>query len=164
MPDQRLKPEVWHIGVSGKGRITNVASLIGLAMMAGGLIALGLRHQALSPSPPVILLQALAVALMAWARATFGWRSFRAMASPTDGGLVTTGPYRWLRHPIYAAVCLFGWACWFGYPSWFSAGMAGLITTGGVTRTLIEEALLRVRYPGYVEYARKTWRMIPHVF
>lgn len=25
------------------------------------------------------------------------------------GGLVTNGPYRFIRHPIYTAVCLFVW-------------------------------------------------------
>jgi protein-S-isoprenylcysteine O-methyltransferase Ste14 len=41
------------------------------------------------------------------ARVTFGRRSFHAAANPTAGGLVTTGPYRLIRHPIYTAACLF---------------------------------------------------------
>lgn len=54
--------------------------------------------------------QVVAAALMLWARFTFGGRSFRAGANPTEGGLVTTGPYRFVRHPIYTAVLLFLWA------------------------------------------------------
>jgi hypothetical protein len=58
--------------------------------------------------PIAIALQLIAVALMVLARVTFGRRSFHAAANPTAGGLVTTGPYRIIRHPISAA-CLFGW-------------------------------------------------------
>ena len=60
-----------------------------------------------SVSPLVIAAQVAAAALMVWARATFGIRSFHATADPTEGGLVTSGPYRIIRHPIYTAVCLF---------------------------------------------------------
>jgi len=44
---------------------------------------------------------------MLWARLTFGGRSFHAGANPTAGGVVTTGPYRFVRHPIYAAILYF---------------------------------------------------------
>ncbi len=144
--------------------MTGIASLFGLVMMVVGLVGLILRQQVLSSSVPVILLQVSAIALMLWARLTFGLRSFHATASPTEGGVITTGPYRWLRHPIYTAVCLFGWACWVGHRSWFSAGMAGVLTAGAIVRMLAEESVLVVRYPEYVEYARKTKRMIPYVF
>jgi protein-S-isoprenylcysteine O-methyltransferase Ste14 len=132
--------------------------------MVGGVVGLILRQEVLSASLAAIALQAFAVALMVWARLTFGRRSFHATASPTEGGLVTTGPYRWLRHPIYTAVCLFSWACCVGHPSWFSLGMASLVTAGGLVRMLAEETLLGVRYPEYKEYARRTKRMVPYVF
>ena len=51
-------------------------------------------------------LQLLGLALMIWARLTFGLRSFRFAANPTQGGLVTKGPYRYIRNPIYAAAWL----------------------------------------------------------
>jgi protein-S-isoprenylcysteine O-methyltransferase Ste14 len=101
---------------------------------------------------------------MVWARVTFGARSFHADASPTDGGLVTSGPYRWIRHPIYTAVCMFAWACFLGHSSWFALGMAALVSVGSVVRMLAEEKLLLARYPEYVEYVRKTKRMVPHLF
>jgi protein-S-isoprenylcysteine O-methyltransferase Ste14 len=144
--------------------MADAASLVGLAMMGAGLVGLIVRQQVLSAAPAVIVLQACAVALMVWARLTFGGRSFHATASPTHGGLVTAGPYRWLRHPIYTAACLFSFACVVGHPSWFAAGMASLATSGGVVRMLAEERLLRRRYPEYADYARKTRRMVPYVF
>lgn len=144
--------------------MTSVVSLAGLLMMIGGLVGLIIRRQVLSNSLPVIALQALAVALMVWARLSLGRRSFHPTASPTEGGVVTAGPYRWVRHPIYTAVCLFSLACVVGHPSLFSLSMATVVTAGCVARMLTEEALLRARYPEYAEYARKTRRMVPYIF
>jgi protein-S-isoprenylcysteine O-methyltransferase Ste14 len=144
--------------------MAEIASWVGLAMMIAGFVGLIMSQQVLSTAVPAIVLQVTAVLLVVWARSTFGRRSFHAAASPTDGGVVTGGPYRWLRHPIYTAGCLFGWGCWVGHPSWFSAGMAVLVTAGGIVRMFMEETMLVVRYPAYAEYARKTKRMIPYLF
>ena len=144
--------------------MVNLASLVGLFMMIGGFLGLIRRGQLLSASRAVIVLQLSAIVLLVWARVTFGRRSFHATAAPTEGGVVMTGPYRWIRHPIYTAFSLFSLACWVGHPSWFSFSMAGVVIAGGVTRMFAEEALLKVRYPEYAQYARKTKRMVPHVF
>ena len=144
--------------------MSGIVSTIGLLMMGGGLAGLVIGRQVLSEAPLVITLQLAAIILMLWARLTFGRRSFHATASPTDGGLVTTGPYRWLRHPIYAAVCLFSWACCVGHLSWLALGLAAVVTVGSVVRIFTEETLLRARYPEYVDYARRTKRLVPYVF
>jgi protein-S-isoprenylcysteine O-methyltransferase Ste14 len=106
----------------------------------------------------------LAVLLFFWARITFGRRSFHAVANPTEGGLVTNGPYRYIRHPIYTAICLFTWAGVAGH--WgLSAGLCGVvILAGAVIRILCEEKLVTSRYPEYAAYATKTWRMVPFVY
>lgn len=82
-------------------------SLAGLAAMVGGIVGLYRAGALFSPRPAVIAVQAAAVALFLWARWTFGMRSFHPAANPTEGGIVTSGPYRYLRHPIYAAILLF---------------------------------------------------------
>ena len=139
-------------------------SVVGFALMAGGLAALALTRTLLSPFVPAVVLQVAAVALMLWARRTFGRRSFHLSADPSQGPLVTTGPYRFIRHPIYAAVCLFAWASVLGTPSLFTAVIAAATSIGAVIRILCEERLLRERYPEYAAYSRRTKRMIPFVF
>jgi protein-S-isoprenylcysteine O-methyltransferase Ste14 len=140
------------------------ASIAGLLMTIGALWGLVLRREAFSPAPLVIVLQLCALALIVAARLAFGMRSFHATAPPTEGGLVTAGPYRWIRHPIYTGVCLFAWACVVGHSTVSALGMAFVVTGGCVLRMLAEESLLRRRYPEYSEYARRTKRMVPHVF
>src|SRR5881398_1126367 len=82
-------------------------SIIGYVGMVGGLLGLLATRTLFSPSPLAISVQVLAFVLFLWARITFGRRSYHVVADPTDGGLVTDGPYRYIRHPIYAAFCLF---------------------------------------------------------
>ncbi len=139
-------------------------SIAGYLMMVAGLGGLLASRSLFSASPPVIALQAAAVALMAWARLTFGRRSFHASAEPTEGGLVTTGPYRFIRHPIYTAIVLFCFAGALARPTLLSAGLALLILAGGLIRMLLEERLLLARYPEYADYAARTKRMVPYVF
>jgi protein-S-isoprenylcysteine O-methyltransferase Ste14 len=137
------------------------AALAGLVVCIVGLY---LNNKAIFGTGPItITIQVIAALLMLWARLTFGIRSFHGTANPTAGGLVTTGPYRYVRHPIYAAILYF-----------FSAGIAahlsvltvavGLLATAftGV-RIVAEEKLLVTMYPEYRAYARVTKRVIPFV-
>jgi protein-S-isoprenylcysteine O-methyltransferase Ste14 len=139
-------------------------SVFGYLAMAGALITLLITHRVLSYSPVVIALQLAAIAFMLWARITFGRRSFHAVANPTDGGLVTTGPYRYIRHPIYAAVCLFVTAGVAVHLSWTALSLWGLVVGGTLARIFCEERLVTARYPEYRLYAAKTPRLIPFLF
>lgn len=141
-----------------------IVSVAAFALMVLGIALLATRHELFSPSPFVIAAQVGAVALMIWARVTFGGRSFHPAANPTAGGLVTTGPYRFVRHPIYTAACLFTAAGVAAHPSWTAIGLGALVFAGGIVRMLSEERLLVAKYPEYVAYAGTTKRMIPFVF
>jgi protein-S-isoprenylcysteine O-methyltransferase Ste14 len=139
-------------------------SIVGYCGMIGGLIGLVAMGSLFSSSPLIITLQVVALLLFLWARVTFGRRSYHVVANPTAGGLVTGGPYRYIRHPIYAAMCLFTVAGVAGHWSWSSGFLGGLVLVSAVTRIFCEEALVAARYPEYALYAATTWRMIPYVY
>jgi protein-S-isoprenylcysteine O-methyltransferase Ste14 len=142
-------------------RTISLAALLLMTLSLAGLLVRG----AFFPSQPVaIIAEVAAVALMAWARLTFGQRSFRAAANPSAGGLVTTGPYRYIRHPIYTAACLFGWSGILAHWSPINVLLGVLLIVGAVGRMLCEERLIIEIYPEYRGYARATWRMLPYVF
>jgi protein-S-isoprenylcysteine O-methyltransferase Ste14 len=138
-------------------------SLLGYLLMAAGLVGLLAIHALVAPSPAAIALQAVAVALMIWARLTFGVRSFHATANTTRGGLVTTGPYRYVRHPIYTSILLFAVGSLVGNPSWPAGGLVFVIVLGAVARIRLEERFLLARYPEYAAYAARTKRMVPYI-
>jgi len=141
-----------------------IASLAGFLLMVSALVGLVFMHALFSRSPAVVAVQVAAVALMIWARLALGRRSFHPAADVAGGELVTTGPYRFIRHPIYTAACVF---CWAGVLANFAlmplaAGV--LLLSGAVIRIFAEERLLIDRCPGYRAYARGTKRMVPYLF
>jgi protein-S-isoprenylcysteine O-methyltransferase Ste14 len=139
-------------------------SIVGYLGMAAGVIAQFATGNLFASSPWVIAVQVGAGLLLLWARLAFGRRSFHAAASPTEGGLVTSGPYRHIRHPIYTAFSLFSVAGVVAHWSWVSALLGGFIVGCALLRIFCEEALVTARYPEYQQYAARTWRMIPYVF
>lgn len=118
----------------------------------------------LSPSPFVIATQVLALALGIWARRTFQSGQFSTGAETKDGQLLMTGPYKFIRHPIYAIVIVLVWSSVLGHPSLINVIISVIMTGITVIRIVTEEEFLRGRYPNYVEYSRKTKRVIPFVF
>lgn len=114
--------------------------------------------------PALIAVQIAAFLLMIAARVTFGRRSFHADANPTAGGVVSTGPYGYVRHPIYAAVIYFVWAGALDHASWVDAALAGLLTVGAFIRMSIEERMLVERYPEYGAYKARVRRIMPFVY
>lgn len=83
---------------------------------------------------------------------------------PEARGLVRTGPYALVRHPIYLGELLSGLGL--VLPTIMSAhGVVFLVFLGAqLLRTRFEEAVLRRTYPEYAEYSRHTARLIPFVF
>ncbi len=139
-------------------------SIVATAVLVVAVVSLLLRRSLFGQGPITIALQVAAGLLMLWARITFGGRSFHAGASPTEGGLVTTGPYRLVRHPIYTAILLFMWAGVASQGTIVSVLTAIVATAAIAVRIGAEEALVQDAYPEYADYARRTKRIIPFVF
>lgn len=143
---------------------SKLLSLAGLALAVAGFVSLLVTGHVLGAGPVAIAVQVLSVGLLIWARVTFGLRSYHATANPTAGGVVSSGPYRYWRHPIYDSLLYFSWAGILSRPSWDAAAAGAAITLGLVTRMLLEERLMRERYPEYADYMARTRRFVPFVF
>lgn len=83
-----------------------------------------------------------------------------------DHKLITAGPYRWVRHPIYTG--MFGLLVATGlaasYPSALLAGMI-VFWVGTIIRVRSEERLLRATFGAeYDEYARRVPAVLPGVY
>lgn len=116
-----------------------------------------------------LTLAGCALALGGGALAVWSARSLGPALTPfpvpsAQGALVETGPYRLLRHPIYAGCLLFflGWS--------LVAGAVALVLTAALgvlwaLKARAEERHLRERFPAYDEYSlRVRRRLVPGVY
>ncbi len=140
------------------------ASLLGLLVAIAAMITLVFRESLFAIGPVAIAIQVLAALLMLWARVSFGARSFHASANPTKGGLITSGPYKFLRHPIYAAILYFAWAGISAHPLTINFLLGVAVTIGLFVRMFAEEHLVAQQYPDYKMYTAHTKRIIPFIF
>jgi protein-S-isoprenylcysteine O-methyltransferase Ste14 len=79
-----------------------------------------------------------------------------------DQRVVTTGPYRLVRHPGYLGAVLGALATPLLLGSAWTFVPAGLVAALFVVRTSLEDRALRAGLSGYEDYARRTrFRLVP---
>lgn len=141
-----------------------MTSPLPLLFVIAAIVVLGVTGNLFSLSPFVIAVQAVAVGLNVWARISFQSGTFRVTAAPGGASIITHGPYRFIRHPMYSAALLFIWAGVASHLSVLTLAIGIAVTTVGVARVIVEEQLLRAEYPEYLDYSRSTKALIPFVF
>ncbi len=139
-------------------------SKFALLILLLAILFLLISDSLLSWSPIIIAGQLLAVGLAAWARRSFGAAQFSVHAEPIQKSLLSTGPYRFIRHPMYAAALLLVWTSILGHVSPINVVVGALVTAVTLVRVVTEEKMLQTSYPNYTAYAGKTKRIIPFVF
>jgi len=93
--------------------------------------------------------------------------SFASSVVQVEDGqkVITDGPYRLVRHPMYTGFCFMILATPFGLGSYVALVPAVLLIPVLVFRLFDEESALRGELPGYAEYCERTrFRLIPSVF
>ena len=79
--------------------------------------------------------------------------------------VVSTGPYRWVRHPMYSGIVVMMLFAPLALGSYAALPFFALTIPVMVMRLLNEEKVLREQLPGYVEYCGRTlYRLVPHVW
>jgi len=112
-----------------------------------------------------VVLGALAIPLAWWVFSTLGHNVSETVLTKQDHALVTTGPYHWVRHPLYLT----------GLTAFTSIGLMAanrfvllmtLVALAGVLAVVIprEEAALIEKFgDAYTTYRARTGRLLPRL-
>jgi len=104
------------------------------------------------------------LAFTAWARTILGRNWSADVTIRQDHHLIRTGPYRWVRHPIYSGLLLamLGTAIYLGLLRGLAGTLIGLAAFR--MKASLEEAFLTEQFgPEYIEYKKKVKALIPSV-
>ena len=167
-----LAPHFWHHHYGKVTAAWALAFLLPFAALFGPAVAgVGFIHALLAEYIPFIVLL-VALALFSWASIALGFKC----SNLTNRGIVTHGPYAFVRHPAYAAKNLAWWlgalpmlGMMMATGSWKSIGYSLLALFGWTTiyalRAITEERHLLLSNNGYAEYAQKVrWRFVPGIW
>ena len=105
----------------------------------------------------------LGLGIRVWAIAALG-RAFRTTVEVDPGqAVVSTGPYRWVRHPSYSGLLLIVSGCGLAAGNWLALAICIALPLAALLRRIsVEEAeLTRVLGDRYRAYQAKTRRLIP---
>lgn len=83
---------------------------------------------------------------------------------PEARRLVETGPYRWIRHPLYLAGFVIGLGLLAVAISPPALGLFLAFAGSQALRMEYEEKILAEALPEYDAYRRRTWALVPYIF
>jgi protein-S-isoprenylcysteine O-methyltransferase Ste14 len=154
-------------GMSGEalGRTLVALQFVLMAVIAAFAASVFLRGAA-----PVVAWGVLAagVALGGWALSANRPGNFNIRPTPKAGArLVQSGPYRWIRHPMYSAILVAGLAGLLGVdPAGRPAVGAAWLALLAVLwlKSGLEERWMAARHADYAAYRRATRRFVPGLF
>ncbi len=112
-----------------------------------------------------VSLAVLSIGMAWWAHTTLGVHWSPILQLRKDHKLVKTGPYKYMRHPMYAQIWLWVIAQWLMMANWM--GFIGVITWAVlyVIRTPAEEQMLIEEFgDAYKAYIKTTGRILPKLF
>jgi protein-S-isoprenylcysteine O-methyltransferase Ste14 len=110
-----------------------------------------------------VLFMWIGVALRWYAIRTLGHDFTVQVRARSSQQVVTRGLYRYIRHPSYAGSLLFAFGIGLALGNWIGLAIVlSVLSVALAYRIAVEEeALASTLGEPYVEYMRKTWRVIP---
>jgi protein-S-isoprenylcysteine O-methyltransferase Ste14 len=145
-------------------RIRAVVFVLAILLLRGGAFRVGHPNSDPWRAGLGLLFFALGLGFAIWARLHIGRNWGTPMSQKDEPELVTSGPYRQVRHPIYSGILLaaVGTAIalnWF----WLIAMALGGIYF--VYSAVIEERYLTAQFPDtYPSYRHSTKMLVPFIF
>lgn len=107
----------------------------------------------------------ISILFLAWAHEALG-KNWNVPGTVEEHQiLVTKGPYRWFRHPMYTSFAFIALAYWLISTNWFIALIGLIYWIIVASKVSTEEAVLIEKFgDAYREYMKHTGRFLPRVW
>jgi protein-S-isoprenylcysteine O-methyltransferase Ste14 len=112
-----------------------------------------------------LILFCISFALGLWAIFSMGIKNLSVFPDPKSNGIMkTSGPYRWIRHPMYTAVLVFSTAMFLMNPVWNMFYALLILVIDLILKLRHEEKLLMHKFENYNAYKKSTYYLIPYIY
>ena len=116
-------------------------------------------------APLGVVLLVLGLGFSIWARIHLGANWSATVTLKKDHELIRSGPYRWVRHPIYTGILLGLLGTVIALGEWRGLLALACMTLGFIRKIYIEERWLGKAFgPGYDVYKKEVSALIPGIY
>jgi protein-S-isoprenylcysteine O-methyltransferase Ste14 len=110
------------------------------------------------------LVVAAGLGLAVWARVHLGRNWSGIVTLKDDHTLIRTGPYRFVRHPIYTGLLLAFVGTAAAINEWRGVLAVACALVGFLSKIRVEEQRMRQTFPEYEQYRKRTAALIPLLY
>ena len=116
-------------------------------------------------SLPAIIFMLLSPVLILWAIIIMQKSKLSILPEPSaNGTLITKGPYRFIRHPMYTAILLGSVGLVINQFTWLRLAIVIALAIVLLIKLNWEEKMLLEKFDAYKEYMKHSKRLVPFIF
>ena len=142
----------------------SVKSLVFIVIQIICIVFLGLSGNLLPENIIIRIVMTIAGVFVIWAIMIMNIKFNVAPDVIKNARLIRSGPYKFIRHPMYLSVFVIT-LCWLiDYFTFIRMSVVLILFVVMVSKINYEEGLLKKAFPEYEEYQSQTKRLIPFIY
>ena len=112
-----------------------------------------------------IILFSFSILFGVWAILSMGIKNLSIFPNPRAGiKIITKGPYKWTRHPMYTSVIIFSAGMLLLNPVWYMYLAFVLLIADLILKLKYEEKKLLQNFEKYKDYKNNSYCLIPFIY
>jgi protein-S-isoprenylcysteine O-methyltransferase Ste14 len=140
-------------------------AIILVFVQLAGIISICATAWPVCTQPALIALQIISGLLLLWTWLYLKPGRFHIMPDRVKSSeLITAGPFRFIRHPMYLSLILYLLPLVIEYFNRWHCAILLVFVINMIIKMYYEEAILRNRFADYAEYMKHSKRIIPFIF
>lgn len=142
-----------------------IKSLILVIIQVAAIVILCVTDRAFCLEIPLFSVQVASIILLIWTWIHLHPGKFHILPDVMkDAKLITTGPFRFIRHPMYLGLFLYLLPLVIEYFSYLRLAVLIIFVINMIIKMYYEEKLMLLKFPQYAEYMKHSKRIVPYIY